>query len=378
MFSYPQCVGWDSIVALINPAKNSVTCVGYAPSQGRRCWNPRNKEARGYANGILANMEPLENGIDGKTQQDLCDLAYWALCNRHRHQTMQIAFKWERMAEKAMASQYTAPPCQGQYHYRAETQREEMLDEILERLKRMEENLRGNSTQDRFNARQQRPCAWSQPPSSGQSFNTFGRAPFTPQPPKPEPFDFFFNIGADSNCRKPKESTWREPDQKPKSKTGFFTPPATPPPPSPGKPAAAQPKSAASPVIRPAAKQAAKSERQVWDEIWSKYLADWASLDETPEEMDVKIPWPTKSGKLDDVTEASVKRFFWDGPCHGKMAGEEWFSIMSAENKRWHTDKITARFGPGAVVEQHKEVLDLIARQVIELWKESRRSRHSS
>ena len=118
-----------------------------------------------------------------------------------------------------------------------------------------------------------------------------------------------------------------------------------------------------------------RSERQEWDDTWDKYIGKWASLDADPENKDVKIPWPTRSGKLGDVNEANIRQFFRQGPQAQSMSGEERFRMMNIENKRWHTDKIMSRFGREVMVGEHKDALNTISRVVIELWKEAKARR---
>lgn len=117
------------------------------------------------------------------------------------------------------------------------------------------------------------------------------------------------------------------------------------------------------------------SERQEWDDTWERYVGKWASLDAEPENKDVKIPWPTLSGKLRDVNETNVRQFFRQGPPAEQKSGEARFRVMNVENKRWHTDKIMSRFGREVMVGEHKDALNTISRVVVELWKEAKAQR---
>ncbi len=347
MFSDTHYSEWEDIVSLFNPVKGRVSCVGYAPSQGRRCQMPRNKNAVGLAYGVLAEMKPLDHGISAVTKQELYQLAGFMLCRFHCDQAMRVACDWAKEAARRLERLYEPRQYQGNGYAEAQAKCFDKLYEILQRLEKLEVNL------DRKQSNRKQHS---------------GSNPFMAGSPQAESF----GSRATSNSQAPKESPRCEPDQKQKQGTGFRSKP--PPPQSPPKQAAPQPR----PAITPASKPAKQSEREIWDEVWSKYLAGWACLDKNPKDVDAKVPWPTKSGKLKDVSDENVRKFFWEGPSNGLKSGPEWFSVMSTETKKWHTDKIMARFGPGAAVQQHKEALDLIARVVTAVWQDSKRNRHQT
>ncbi len=48
---------------------------------------------------------------------------------------------------------------------------------------------------------------------------------------------------------------------------------------------------------------------------------------------------------------------------------------MTQENKRWHTDKIVFRFGPEILKGPRKDALNMIAKEVVKLWKEAKMER---
>lgn len=89
------------------------------------------------------------------------------------------------------------------------------------------------------------------------------------------------------------------------------------------------------------------------------------------------IPWPVKTGRWEDVNEAKVAEFFSkampvpDTP----EAVEDRIKLMTAENLRWHPDKITSRFGPGAFSGKYREALSIIARLSLRLRQEAKKAR---
>ncbi|KAJ6788845.1 hypothetical protein PWT90_06997 [Aphanocladium album] len=348
MFSNPQCLTWEEIICLFNLAKGGVSCVGFAKSPRRRCQRARNQNAVRLAYGILDNMAPLGYGIGTKTKQDLSEIAGLMLCYHHVDQAGHVAFSWTMTAEEEIAK-LKKPP---QYQC-------------------FERQTQGSSERQRINS-WQRPHPQNEGPFKEAKFNTFGYASWTPKWPRAETFNSSFNSGGEPDYRATNDSSCHGPDQKPKN----ATPPPSQPKPAP-KSAPKPPKPATTPTPKSAPTPTKKTDRQIWDETWDNYLASWVYLDKNPKELDLKVPWPTKTGQVADVTEENVRRFFWEGPSNGKKAGEEWFSSMRAETMRWHTDKIIARFAPGAVA-QHKGTLDLIAQVVVVLFLDSKKNRHKS
>ena len=92
-----------------------------------------------------------------------------------------------------------------------------------------------------------------------------------------------------------------------------------------------------------------------------------------------QLPWPVKSGAMEDVTPANIKQFFSVAPPTpaSATAGEERYRTISRENKRWHTDKIMSRFGISALDGPCKNALNITAKVVVELRQEAQRSRRS-
>ncbi|KAJ3486572.1 hypothetical protein NLG97_g6589 [Lecanicillium saksenae] len=380
MVSNPQCLTWEEIVCLFNLAKGSVSCVGFAKSPGRRCQMARNRNAVRLAYGVLDNMTPLRYGIGTKAKQDLSEIAGLMLCHHHVDQSRHVIFGWTKKAEEEIGKLNKPPRHQENNSSQTRAELQEALEEILERLRRLEKESQGNPASRNFNSGQ-KTHAWNDGPFTKTKSNTFGSDPFTPRPPWAGAFNSPLNFENDPHSRGATGSSCHGPDQKPKNATHSSSRSTTPPPnhPKPAYKSAPKqaPRPAPTPTPKPEPTPTKKTERQIWDETWDKYLASWVHLDKNPKNLDLKVPWPTKSGNVADVTEENVRRFFWEGPSNGKKAGEEWFSSMRAETKRWHTDKIMARFAPGAVA-QHKKALDLIAQVVIILWQDSKKNRHKS
>ncbi|KAK3937844.1 putative reticulocyte-binding protein 2 like protein a protein [Diplogelasinospora grovesii] len=132
---------------------------------------------------------------------------------------------------------------------------------------------------------------------------------------------------------------------------------------------------------RKTAQEREKAAKKEWADAWTRYCAGWEAIEKNREQICPidKIPWPTKSGRRDDVSQASVRQFFDKAlPVHlSSTPGEERFRMISLENKRWHTDKILSRFGQDVL--RHGKpcanALDLIAKLMVELRKEAKMRR---
>ncbi|OCK98242.1 uncharacterized protein K441DRAFT_464242, partial [Cenococcum geophilum 1.58] len=87
---------WDPIETLeiINPDRNCLTCVGYAPSCGRRCRNPINQANRASAFQLLKDLENIDPSMTN-IQPQLCRLAGLTLCLRyHQNQVGAVVDEW--------------------------------------------------------------------------------------------------------------------------------------------------------------------------------------------------------------------------------------------------------------------------------------------
>jgi hypothetical protein len=89
---------WDPIATLdiINPNRGCLTCVGYAPSRGRRCYNPINYGNRESAFLLLEALSEIDISKTDVTEK-LHQLASLTLCIRyHQGQDYNVVQKWTR------------------------------------------------------------------------------------------------------------------------------------------------------------------------------------------------------------------------------------------------------------------------------------------
>jgi hypothetical protein len=93
-----KCKFWDATATLeiINPTKGCVTCVGFAPSRGRRCWNPINQGNRHSAFQLLEKLSYIDPSTTDINEM-LDQLARLTLCLRyHQDQNRNIVQTWSK------------------------------------------------------------------------------------------------------------------------------------------------------------------------------------------------------------------------------------------------------------------------------------------
>ncbi|KAK8106665.1 hypothetical protein PG999_010024 [Apiospora kogelbergensis] len=102
--------------------------------------------------------------------------------------------------------------------------------------------------------------------------------------------------------------------------------------------------------------------------------ADIKSIHPGQEMTGRNIPWPVKSGLLQDVNRDSVSEFVKKAMSSEDTA-EKKFILINAEIKKWHTDKVMQHFGRDIVEGEVYEELATVAEVMIELREEAPRQR---
>ena len=144
----------SDILTNIDNSSCSITCVGYAPSQGRRCHNPIAAANRQDAAKLLDQMSKLNlssSRIDGHLEQ----LAPRVLCKRyHQNQFSSVVSQWQddledlreegaaRRAEDARRARQAARRAEDARRAREAAQRAEDARRAREAARRAEEERR--------------------------------------------------------------------------------------------------------------------------------------------------------------------------------------------------------------------------------------------
>jgi hypothetical protein len=87
---------WDAktVLSIVNLARGTITCVGYAPSRGRRCQNPISEANRTAIIAVLNDLA-TEYPSTRRMRADLWKIAEMGLCKRnHQNQVDNVVEKW--------------------------------------------------------------------------------------------------------------------------------------------------------------------------------------------------------------------------------------------------------------------------------------------
>ncbi|MCJ1438652.1 hypothetical protein MMC27_008042 [Xylographa pallens] len=135
-------------------------------------------------------------------------------------------------------------------------------------------------------------------------------------------------------------------------------------------------------------------EREIgeWRAAWKGYVKGWEALREQTEgqinqdaECSVKegwkwkesmIPWPTKSGKIRDVSQEAVEEFLRKAPSEDfdgrKDDRESLTKVLKVERVRWHPDKIQQRYGALGINEKTLKSVTAVFQIVDRMWGEAK------
>jgi hypothetical protein len=145
---------WDpcKLLEIVNPDRGNFTCVGYAPSQRRRCRNPIAGRNRNEVYSRLDAIARLEPGSKAAAA-DLREIAARSLCvGYHQEQAGSVAAKWQQRINTTQVSKTPQKcvidvesdsdnePANKEETYRSMSPKEmqEYISEILERALRTE------------------------------------------------------------------------------------------------------------------------------------------------------------------------------------------------------------------------------------------------
>ena len=339
----------DVIFNLINPDRRYYTCTGHACTYGRRCRRP--VASATVARSFLCKLA-TEDPIAASKSPVLEEAAKLTLCYQHTRQILELVGEWRACLLRYAAS--TAGESSNQQE-RAENQRteegagrEQHKKEREEQARRKKEKVEADERKARQKAEERRRAQQRAEESDGQKEHEKMRAE-----------------------QEYKERTARQQQNS-----------------------------------RQRAEEREAAEKQEWEDAWSRYCKGWMlletgrtqviivafpivlvmlctrknastngrhSLQATPS----KVPWPVKSGRWEDVNRSSVRYFFRKAvPIHlADHQGEEMYRTVCNENKRWHTDKITSKFGPEILKGQYGDAMNMIAKLMVQMRTEAKMER---
>ncbi|KAF9765203.1 hypothetical protein IL306_002576 [Fusarium sp. DS 682] len=110
-----------------------------------------------------------------------------------------------------------------------------------------------------------------------------------------------------------------------------------------------------------------RRERRSWTHRWEDYTNTWANWDSTP----TSIAWPVEGGRLEDVEEATVRRFFVNGLNPQEIGEKSFVTKLRDERVRWHPDKIQQKLG-GQVDKETMKGVTAVFQIIDKMWSDSR------
>ncbi|OCK75815.1 hypothetical protein K432DRAFT_385925 [Lepidopterella palustris CBS 459.81] len=370
---------WDPIETLkiINPDRNTLTCVGYAPTCGRRCRNFINQANKATAYQILEELEGLDPSEDD-VEAKLRELARYTLCLRyHQNQVDGVVRKWMNGIQETMKTdkfgrkfsvdrqghlsrsdmeemheiltrllgKTTASAGQSQtmpnYQRRAQEQQQREdenrkareREQFNDRLRRAKEQLEMERQEREERAEKERQEREQKRREEQKKKQKEREEEERRQKTREE----------EERRQKRREKEERERKEEERQK----------------KEREAREREERNERVRQRAqrvreererkeKEQAENEQKEWDQIWLQYSMRWDGLKKSglrgnSENLRQTIPWPVKSGSWKDVTQQNVQYFFQKALATSDPS--KTFKFMQMECLKWHTDRIPKMFG---------------------------------
>ncbi|KAH6707913.1 hypothetical protein BKA61DRAFT_558559 [Leptodontidium sp. MPI-SDFR-AT-0119] len=382
---------WDPLETLeiINPdpGYQCITCVGYAPSKGRRCRIAINKYNRQTITNTLNEISYLHPS-DPNVVSRLRGVAGAALCvRRHQGQASDILSQWRSKLPKGQRTDSEQRPRSSRSQARNQTSKDlqERLRKLRELMDQLEENLEA----------QKSDCCTDEESDGELIYEDFQRAKAKDR------------LERDAKARKEQESIERErinaerikrearvaeeaakkerirrqraqeraeqearerevkeekeridkerQEQEAKRKRDAAN-------------------SASNERIRQRARERAekaarekreKEEREQaeWKQAWTRYQDQWVLFKTSPSQHGVLrdvIPWPVKTGLFREVNASAVKAFLENALPAGTLR----VKLLRKECQKWHPDVICRWPRAGELTDVERLMLDMICRVV--------------
>lgn len=107
---------------------------------------------------------------------------------------------------------------------------------------------------------------------------------------------------------------------------------------------------------------------KLWKDSWERYLREWDIFNTESKKADtaLRIPWPVKSGKRQDVNRENVEEFFSEVQKMGDKPDQR--ALLKVERVRWHPDKMQQRFGARSLDEEARKAVTAVFQVVDNMW----------
>ncbi|KAI2471991.1 hypothetical protein F4781DRAFT_45359 [Annulohypoxylon bovei var. microspora] len=344
----PNSQEWDPdvVLGLTNENINNDSCIGWAKTCGRRCkrWIAKHKTT--YGHNILNNLA-CDSASKAAESSRLRDAANILLCWQHTNQASDILKQWRRKLEDWDEDNKT--------YVKVEAIEDLSAKESIQRLRQMDEKWQRSGKY---------ATGGNIPPQNikreEDDRQTREKKRREQEKQRREEEEKQRREEEEKQRREEEEKQRREEEEKQRQKKE--------------EERKRERARLAKEKREREAREKAERKAAEWRTAWERYSKAWSK---TADVSVTNIPWPVQSGLQSDVNEANVRLFFAKAPPAELVdSGDKRFKLISAENLRWHTDKVMQRFGPDAVDGAAKGPLGIIAKVVIELRQEARKGRH--
>ncbi len=379
---------WDphETLGIINtdPGYNGITCIGYAPTQGRRCRNPIRADNRSFINAVLSEISflPPDSPVVLSRLQSIVGPA---LClNRHQSQAESVMQQWKRKIQQLKRQlesreERTRTPPRNNKQDSEKVQKQSIhevrarmreLEELLASLKqeRDEEDGQCSGQGGREERGTQRRRTAEQTHQTNEEMQR--EAKRKEKKRKEEERLEEGRLERERLERERREEERLERERKEREDTKRRK----------------QEQAAHNERIRQRAqkrredqerekREAELREQEEFDQAWSKYQSLWtasraSASNTTSGEGNIReaIPWPVKSGSHRDVNASNVREFLQRAVA---KEGNNSSSLLRKECQKWHPDVVDRLLRGVKLTDVDRMMIDMICRVVTELLNKS-------
>lgn len=372
-----EATSWSAfeVLRIMNPETCSFSCVGYAKSKGRRCWNQIAQHNIASARRILESL-PSRRLENGALRQVLAELAGLALCRRfHQDQIDQVTARWYCVVEDAQNRSFSthgASRSTGSSTSRSSVRAQRSNTGRSPRDDGPSAETYTGSSRGWYSGRQY-PEA-NRANSRSTTASTDGTSPRTGgvhtgdhtqeerDPDRTRQEDADARRQQEARTQAETERARQESDRRQRERLEQIR---------------REEEEAARRAREQRARERAEAVQRKGDESWARYSRDWRNLRRIDvahldEDLRDTLPWPVLSGRWQDVDEASVSDFVKHAPGAVFKDSREFRKVVRKELLRWHPDKISQRFPTARDHDQVMRLATTVTRVVKRLLTETR------
>jgi hypothetical protein len=345
----------------MDPGYQCITCIGYAPSQRRRCRNPIRKDNRDFITETLDEIAYLHPN-NPAVMSRLRAIASPALCVRyHQNQDETVLKQWQSKIQQLPDIEDSKPARSIKSSKKQEPERDESKDALKEQLRemrellaRLQEEINSQRYQDQKYQRVDEQLEKDREEEESRRWRREEKDKKAKRQEKERLEKERLEKERLEKERLEKERREREEKKRRESE-----------------------QAASNERIRTRAqklrqerereeRETKQKEREEWGQSWTKYQERWVRFKaSTSREGDFRdaIPWPVKSGSYRDVKASNVKEFFERAvPKDANMA-----RVMRKECQKWHPDMINRLPRSSQLTDVDRMMVDMICREITKL-----------